>query len=95
MREYRRDQNIEHYNEMNLEWRDIIIKKRSSGPTMGQPLARSIQLFDMCSYDPNRFRECVPSEGFQKLFDLDEPTNEFIDDDERLLLFSFLETSIV
>ena len=42
VREYRRGQNIEHYAEIYREWRDIIIKKWTSGPTMEQPLARSM-----------------------------------------------------
>ena len=57
VREYRRGQNIEHYAEIYREWRDIIIKKWTSGPTMEQPLVRSMPLFDMCSYDLDSF--CV------------------------------------
>ena len=56
VREYRRGQNIEHYAEIYREWRDIIIKKWTSGPTMKQPLVRSMQLFDICSYDLYSFR---------------------------------------
>ena len=57
VRECRRGQNIEHYAEIYREWRDIIIKKWTSGPTMAQPLVRSMPLFDMCSYDLDSF--CV------------------------------------
>ena len=55
MREYRRGQNIEHYAEIYREWRDIIIKKWTSSPTMEQPLVRSMPLFDMCSYHLDSF----------------------------------------
>ena len=59
------------YDEMNREWRDIILKKRSSGPTVGKPSQRSMQLFDMCSYDMDSFREFIQTQGFQTMFDLD------------------------
>lgn len=47
--EYRRTQGVDLYDERNREWRDVILKQRSSGPTVGAPSARSLQLFDMCS----------------------------------------------
>ncbi|MDH3638561.1 MAG: YkgJ family cysteine cluster protein, partial [Gammaproteobacteria bacterium] len=49
IREYRSNQGVDEYDEHNREWRDIILKKRSSGPTVGAPSERSLQLFDMCS----------------------------------------------
>lgn len=87
--EYRREQGVEDYDAMNREWRDIILKKRSSGPTVGKPSARSLQLFDMCSYDLDSFREFVASESFMSLFDLDAGERTRIENDEdELLKFS-------
>ena len=90
VRGYRNTQGIEKYDEMNREWRDLILKKRSSGPTVGKPSQRSMLLFDMCSYDMESFREFIQSDGFQALFDLDRDTvNELLDNEDKLLLFSF------
>jgi len=87
--EYRKSQSLEKYDEMNREWRDIILKKRSSGPTVGAPSARSLQLFDMCSYDIDSFENFVKSDGFKKLFKLDEQTRNKIEkNQEALLLFA-------
>ncbi len=90
VREYRKNQGIEQYDEMNHEWRDLIIKKRSSGPTVGKPSLRSMQLFDMCSYDMDSFRQFIQSDGFNDVFDLDRSTMaELLDDEDKLLIFSF------
>ncbi len=88
--EYRREQGIEPYDIANREWRDIVIKKRSAGPTVGAPSERSLQLFDMCSYDMDSFGQFIRSEGFRKLVDLDvEQLQEMIDDEEERLQFAF------
>jgi len=89
VREYREEQGFEKYDEMNAEWRDIIIKKRSSGPTVGMPSTRSMQLFDMCSYDLDSFRDFIQGSGFTDIFDLDSDTiNTLIKDDDALLQFA-------
>ena len=89
VRDYRREQGIEKYDEMNREWRDAIIKKRSSGPAIGQPTARSMQLFDMCSYDVDSFREFIQTPGFRDVFDVGgEEIESLAGDDEQLLEFA-------
>ncbi len=90
VREYRKEQGIEKYDTMNREWRDVVIKKRSSGPTIGKPTERSMQLFDMCSYDMDSFREFIHTESFHEVFDIDEQTMSCIKtDDEALMQFAF------
>ena len=87
--EYRRQQGIEPYDEMTREWRDVVLKKRSSGPTIGAPSERSLDLFWMASYDLDGFRAFVESAGFQQTFDLDEDTRKALgEDDEALLKFA-------
>ena len=84
--EYRREQGLERYDEANREWRRIILKKRSTGPTVGRPSQRSFELFFLASYDIDGFRAFVASEGFQKVFDL-EPSYHLrllLDEDELL-----------
>jgi Fe-S-cluster containining protein len=89
VREYRKEQGVEKYDEMNREWRDIILKKRSSGPTVGAPSGRSIQLYDMCSYDMDKFREFIQTGGFTEIFDTEQlEMDKLLADDEALLPFA-------
>jgi Fe-S-cluster containining protein len=88
--EYRKSQGIEIYDVMNAEWRDIVIKKRSSGPTVGAPSERSLQLFDMCSYDMDSFCDFIQTPGFKNIFDLsDGDMTLLLEDEEKRLQFSF------
>ena len=87
--EYRTEQGLDRYDAMNRAWRELVLKKRSAGPTVGAPSARSLQLFDMCSYDLDGFREFLQSPGFRRLVDLpEEEERALLDDEERLLEFS-------
>ncbi|HHJ21052.1 MAG TPA: YkgJ family cysteine cluster protein [Gammaproteobacteria bacterium] len=87
---YRENQGVDQYDVMNNEWREIILKKRSSGPTVGAPSERSLQLFDMCSYDIDSFREFIQTKGFQNIFDVGgDRMKGLLEDDEKLLFFSF------
>lgn len=92
--EYRKEQGLEKYDAMNRAWRQLILKKRSSGPAVGAPSERSLQLFDMCSYDLDGFREFIQSPGFRAVVELPpEQAQELLDDEESLLSFAmqFLE----
>ena len=87
--QFRHAQGVDQYDDMNREWRDIILKKRSTGPTVGAPSQRSLQLFDMCSYDMDSFSEFIKSNGFQSMFSISkEETQELIDNEEKLLQFA-------
>jgi len=88
--DYRREQGLPEYDELARGWRQLILKKKSSGPTIGKPSKRSLQLFFMACYDVDRFREFVASDGFDELFDL--PADEMrktLADDADLMLFAF------
>ena len=90
VQQYRDEQGVSKYDEMNRAWREVLLKKRSSGPTIGRPSQRSFQLFFMVSYDLEAFRDFVMSEGFHDVFDLDAETAAQLQaDDEALLLFGF------
>ncbi len=87
--QYRQEQGVVRYDEMNEQWRDIILKKRSSGPTVGRPSDRSMQLFDMCSYDIDKFREFMQSPGFLEIYDVaEQELTTLLDDEDALLQFS-------
>ena len=87
---YRAEQGLPEYDELARGWRQLILKKKSSGPTIGKPSKRSLQLFFMACYDLDRFRAFVASDGFGELFDL--PADEMqmiLTDDTALMLFGF------
>ena len=89
VRQYRREQGIEPYDEANRAWQEILLKKRSSGPTVGKPSERSLQLFDMCSYDMDRFAAFIQSDGFRRLFALsDDELAALLADEEQRLAFA-------
>ena len=88
--DYRREQGVDVYDEINREWRQIILKKRSSGPTVGRPSERSFELFFLASYDIDGFRAFVASAGFDAVFDFDPACKlELMTDEEKLLKFGF------
>lgn len=88
--EYRKDQAVEDYDELNREWYQIILKKKSTGPTIGKPSDMSLQMFFMASYDVDRFRRFVMSDSFIKMYDLtDEQYTELEKDDTAIMKFGF------
>ena len=88
--DYRREQGLPECDELARGWRQLILKKKSSGPTIGRPSKRSLQLFFMACYDVDRFRAFVASEGFAELFDVpSEEMKELLTDDTKLMLFGF------
>ncbi len=87
---YRQEQGLGKYDELARGWRQLILKKKSSGPSVGKPSKRSLQLFFMVCYDLDTFRSFVTSAGFNELYDLPaEETNNIIADDTALMLFGF------
>jgi Fe-S-cluster containining protein len=88
--DYRKEQGLEEYDDLARGWRQLVLKKKSSGPTIGKPSLRSRQLFFMACYDIDKFREFVQMESFGKLFELKAEEKEVIlKDDVALLQFAF------
>ena len=88
--DYRKEQGLEQYDELARGWRQLVLKKKSSGPSIGKPSLRSRQLFFMACYDVDKFREFVFAESFSKLFELKpEEKESFATDDVALLQFAF------
>lgn len=81
VREYRQEQQVEDYDRANKEWLDIIVKKRSAGPTVGAPSERSFQLWFL-AYDTDAFRSFSQSESFNALFDLTDEERDALDNDD-------------
>jgi uncharacterized protein len=88
--DYRNEQGLPEYDELARGWRQLILKKKSSGPTIGKPSKRSLQLFFMTCYDVDRFRAFVASDGFAEIYDL--PADEMaaiLADDVAAMQFGF------
>lgn len=87
---YRQEQGLEEYDRSARGWRQLVLKKLSSGPTVGKPSARSRELFFLACYDLDRFRAFVASPQFAQLHDM--PADEMqamFGDDEELLQFAY------
>ena len=88
--EYRKEQGVDEYDEIARGWRQLILKKKSSGPSIGSPTKRSLQLFFMVCYDVDRFREFIVSKGFTELYDIPvEEMTKLLTEDTELMLFGF------
>ena len=88
--DYRKEQGLEEYDELARGWRQLILKKKSSGPSIGKPTKRSLELFFMACYDLDRFSQFVASEGFSNIYDLPpESLRNILLDDVELLQFAF------
>ncbi len=88
--EYRAEQGVAEYDELARGWRQLILKKKSSGPSIGKPTKRSLQLFFMVCYDTDRFREFIVSQGFTELYDIPaEEMTKLLTNDTELMLFGF------
>ncbi|MEZ5615187.1 MAG: YkgJ family cysteine cluster protein [Rhodocyclaceae bacterium] len=68
--EYRAEQGLGEYDEQGRGWRQLVLKKMSSGPTVGKPSVKSRQLFFMTCYDLDTFRAFVDSGPFNELYDV-------------------------
>lgn len=88
VKEYLKEQETLEYDEMNKEWLQIMLKKRSAGPTVGALPESTLQMFFMCSYDMDRFRRFVLSDAFRATYDLEDTVYEtFEKEDVPLMQF--------
>jgi len=84
--EYLGEQETAQYDEMNREWLQLMLKRRSMGPTVGRPPEATLQMFFMCSYDMDRFRRFVLSENFRKSYELEESTYAVLEKEDISLM---------
>lgn len=84
--EYLKEQETAQYEEMNREWLQLMLKRRSMGPTVGRPPEATLQMFFMCSFDMDRFRRFVLSENFRNTYDLEESVYEVLEKEDISLM---------
>jgi Fe-S-cluster containining protein len=88
--QYRAEQGVVEYDELARGWRQLVLKKKSSGPTIGAPSLKSRQLFFMACYDVDTFHNFVDSDAFGKLFKLGADEKALLmADDVELMQFAF------
>ncbi len=80
--EYRKDQKVEEFDELNRAYYQLILKKKSAGPAIGKPSPTSFQLFFMVCYDSDRFREFLNAPNFRKVYDLSDEEFEAINEND-------------
>jgi len=88
IQEWREDQDVVHYDEMNCEWKNIMMKQDlPRGEVFDQ---KRQTMFYIASYDIDGFRQFVFESRFLEIFDVDPATLEKIKNDEiELMQFSF------
>jgi Fe-S-cluster containining protein len=90
LRDYREQIGVCRYDELNREWYELILKKRSGGPGVGRPNAMSLQLFFMASFNFDMLRKFVTSDSFKMTYDLPAETYaEVAADDIALISFGY------
>ena len=80
--EYREEQGCEEYDKHSRGWRQLILKKKSAGPSVGRLSEMSLQLFFMASYHIDQFQKFVTSEQFQSNYNLDSELVEKLKTDQ-------------
>ncbi|HJX17025.1 MAG TPA: YkgJ family cysteine cluster protein [Acidiferrobacterales bacterium] len=88
--EYRQEQGIVEYDELGRGWRQLVLKKKSSGPVVGTPSKRSLQLWFLACYDLDRFRDFIASTAFNEAYDIPwDEMQKILSTDDELMLFAF------
>ena len=84
--EYRAEQGLDEYDEHTRGWRQLLLKKISSGPVLGKPTPESLQFLFMACYHHDKLRAFVNSASFQNTFDLSAETMQRLNTDEVALM---------
>ena len=84
--DYRKEQGVEEYDDHGRAWRQLVLKMKSAGPSIGSLTQTSLKFFFMASYDLDRFREFIKSEGFSATFEIDDELRQKLYDDELELM---------
>lgn len=88
IQEWRDDQGSEHYDAMNREWKEVLMRRNLPGKLTLDP-AKQRQFF-IASYDLDSFRRFVFESRFLDKFDIPEDEAAAMrDDDVALMQFAF------
>ncbi len=90
IKEWRLDQGVDIHDEINAEWTEFLVRKRSF-PANIKLTEQSKKMFFMASYNIDKFKSFVFDSSFLTKYKLDEKTVEKIKSDEIALLQFALE----
>ena len=85
VREWRNDQGVDVHDDINAEWTDLVVRKRSF-PASIKLTDQAKQMFFTVSYDIDKFRRFVFESTFLERYSVDAETIEKIKNDEVELL---------
>ena len=89
IKEWRADQGVDLCDEMNREWLEIVMRRRSFGHQASMS-EQAQKMFFLASTDTDKFRDFVFNSSFLETYDVDQQTLDKIkDDDIEMMLFSF------
>jgi Fe-S-cluster containining protein len=83
--EWRKDQGVDIHDEINAEWTDLIVKKRSF-PANIKITEQSKKMFFLASYNIDGFKDFIFNSSFLERYDIDKDTVAKIEKDEIDLL---------
>jgi len=83
--EWRQDQGVDIQDEINADWTDLVVRKRSF-PASVKLTDQSKQMFFMVSYNIDKFKKFVFESSFLDRYEVDAETLKKIKDDEVTLL---------
>ena len=87
VREWRKDQGVDIHDEINAQWTDLVVRKRTFPPNI-KLIEEGKRMFFLVSYDIDKFRSFVFESSFLNRYDIDADTVEKIKtDDVELLKF--------
>jgi len=85
VKEWRKDQGVDIHDEINSDWTDLVVRKRSFPPDI-KLNEESKKMFFLVSYNVDKFREFVFNSTFLERYDIDDDTLEKIKGDELELM---------
>ncbi len=85
VRAWRKDQGVDVHDDINAEWTDLLVRKRSFPPNI-KLTEQAKKMFFLASYNIDKFREFVFKSSFLSRYDIDPTTAEKIKSDELALL---------
>ncbi|GAB4421191.1 MAG: YkgJ family cysteine cluster protein [Thermodesulfovibrionales bacterium] len=84
---WREDQGVDRYDEMNREWKGILLRRNLPGQTLDE---KKQAMFYMACYDIDRYRRFIFQSRFLNIFDIDVATRDkMLEDDLELMFFGF------
>ena len=95
--DWRKDQGIIPYDEANLGWSELILKRKSLGPFVKIP-EKTLQMFFMGCYNIDRFRRFVFDSPFLNVYIVSEERVKKISEDDLAMLefaIDWLKTTLL